>query len=75
MEQKYDNSVALQVPQTAPSNSSPLLEKNEVCGALKMTMVTTKPKPSSATDWKDPTPPSPPMNGMTKKRHSLFSWG
>lgn len=45
MEQKYNNSVALQVPQTAPSNSSPLLEENEICGALKMTMVTTNPDP------------------------------
>ena len=67
MEQEHEkNSPAPQAQQTASGNGSPLLEEHEVCGALKARMVTTKPKPSSATDWIDATP-TLDMNGMSKK--------
>lgn len=67
MEQEHEkNSPAPQAQHTASGNSSPLLEEREVCGALKARMVTTKPKPSSTTDWIDATP-TLDMNGMSKK--------
>lgn len=56
----------LRPPQIALGNGNLLLEEHEVCGALKVTMVTTKPKPSSTADWTDATP-TLDTNGMTKK--------